>query len=315
MELKYGLNPNQKSARIFMENEINCGILPFETINGKPGYINFMDALNGWQLVNELREATGRFSAASFKHVSPAGVGTSNTLAIAYKNARNIDPSSSYGDWIALSDTCDLETAEIIKNLVSDGIIAPDFNEDALKILKQKKKGSYPIIRINKNYTPPELEKRQIFGITFEQARNNIKINKDMFNNIVTENKILPDKAILDLIVALITLKYTQSNSIVYSFNGQAIGVGAGQQSRIACTILAGNKADEWSNRTKTKLEYISLGSDAYIPFSDNIERAHKSGVKYIAQPGGSIRDNEIIDICNKYGIIMCFTGVRLFHH
>ena len=387
LELKYGCNPNQKPSRIFMEN----GELPIQVLNGKPGYINFMDAFNSWQLVKELKEATGLPSAASFKHVSPAGaaVGTPMTdvqkkicfvddlkltpLAMAYAKARGADRMSSYGDFIALSDECDEETATLIAREVSDGIIAPGYSEKALEVLKSKRKGGYTVIQINENYTPAEIERRNIYGITFEQGRNNLQINEEMLSNLVTDAKEMPENAKRDLVLALITLKYTQSNSVCYAKDGQTIGVGAGQQSRIHCTRLAGNKADIWFLRQNPKvlnlpfksdirrpdrdntidvyisddymdvladgvweqfftekpepltreekrawldtLTDVALGSDAFFPFGDNIERAKKSGVCYIAQPGGSIRDDNVIAACDKYGIAMAFTGVRLFHH
>ena len=387
LELKYGCNPNQKPSRIFMEN----GELPIQVLNGKPGYINFMDAFNSWQLVKELKEATGLPSAASFKHVSPAGaaVGTPMTdvqkkicfvddlkltpLAMAYAKARGADRMSSYGDFIALSDECDEETATLIAREVSDGIIAPGYSEKALEILKSKRKGGYTVIQIDENYTPAEIERRNIYGITFEQGRNNLQINEEMLSNLVTDAKEMPENAKRDLVLALITLKYTQSNSVCYAKDGQTIGVGAGQQSRIHCTRLAGNKADIWFLRQNPKVlnlpfksdirrpdrdntidVYISddymdvladgvweqfftekpepltreekrawldtltdvvLGSDAFFPFGDNIERANRSGVRFIAQPGGSIRDDNVIETCNKYGIAMAFTGIRLFHH
>lgn len=387
LELKYGCNPNQKPSRIFMEN----GELPIQVLNGKPGYINFMDAFNSWQLVKELKEATGLPSAASFKHVSPAGaaVGTPMTdvqkkicfvddlkltpLAMAYAKARGADRMSSYGDFIALSDECDEETATLIAREVSDGIIAPGYSEKALEILKSKRKGGYTVIQIDENYTPAEIERRNIYGITFEQGRNNLQINEEMLSNLVTDAKEMPESAKRDLVLALITLKYTQSNSVCYAKDGQTIGVGAGQQSRIHCTRLAGNKADIWFLRQNPKvlnlpfksdirrpdrdntidvyisddymdvladgvweqfftekpepltreekrawldtLTDVALGSDAFFPFGDNIERANRSGVRFIAQPGGSIRDDNVIETCNKYGIAMAFTGIRLFHH
>ena len=386
--LKYGCNPNQKPSRIFMEDG---GKLPIQVLNGRPGYINFLDAFNSWQLVKELKAATGLPCATSFKHVSPAGaaVGTplSDTLkkiyfvddlelsplACAYAKARGADRMSSYGDWIALSDECDVSTAALIAREVSDGIIAPGYSEEALAILKGKRKGGYNIVQIDPDYVPAEIERKQVYGVTFEQGRNNFEINEALLNNLVTENKELPSAAKRDLILSLITLKYTQSNSVCYVKDGQAIGVGAGQQSRIHCTRLAGNKADIWYLRQHPKVlglqfkegirrpdrdntidVYISedymdvladgvwedffavrpepltreekrtwldtlygvaLGSDAFFPFGDNIERAHRSGVQYIAQPGGSIRDDHVIDTCNKYGIAMAFTGMRLFHH
>lgn len=386
--LKYGCNPNQKPSRIFMEDG---GQLPIQVLNGRPGYINFLDAFNSWQLVKELKAATGLPCATSFKHVSPAGaaVGTplSDTLkkiyfvddlelsplACAYAKARGADRMSSYGDWIALSDECDASTAALIAREVSDGIIAPGYSEEALAILKGKRKGGYNIVQIDPDYVPAEIERKQVYGVTFEQGRNNFEINETLLNNLVTENKELPSAAKRDLILSLITLKYTQSNSVCYVKDGQAIGVGAGQQSRIHCTRLAGNKADIWYLRQHPKvlglqfkegirrpdrdntidvyisddymdvladgvwedffavkpepltreekrawldtLNGVALGSDAFFPFGDNIERAHRSGVQYIAQPGGSIRDDHVIDTCNKYGIVMAFTGMRLFHH
>ena len=388
--LKYGCNPNQTPARVYMEK----GELPFEVLNGRPGYINFLDALNSWQLVRELRAETQLPCASSFKHVSPtsAAVGrplseslqkacfvddipdlSSSPLACAYARARGTDRMCSFGDWIALSDECDELTAQLIKREVSDGIIAPGYSDKALDILKTKKKGAYNIVKIDPRYIPDPIEHKQVFGVTFEQGRNEQKIDESLLRNIVTENKILPESAVTDLIVALITLKYTQSNSVCFAFDGQAIGVGAGQQSRIHCTRLAGGKADTWFLRQHEKVlslpflptlsradrdnvidgyinrneedvcadgvwqkyfvsrpepltdaeekEYlskisgVSLGSDAFFPFGDNIERAHRSGVSYIAQPGGSIRDDAVIDVCNKYGIVMAHTGVRLFHH
>ncbi len=390
-ELKYGCNPNQKPAKIYMENGKD---LPIEILSGKPGYINFLDAFNSWQLVSEVKKALGKVCAASFKHVSPTSAAIGNPLpeklkkacfaddidgldnspiACAYARARGTDRMSSFGDWIALSDTCDEVCARLIKREVSDGIIAPDYTKEALEILKQKRKGSYNIIKIDKDYIPDIQEKKQVFGVTFEQGRNNFKIDFDLLKNIVTENKDIPQSAKEDLVIALITLKYTQSNSVCYAKDGQAIGVGAGQQSRIHCTRLAGNKADIWHLRQHNKVlnlpfldsvkrpdrdntidiyisddyedvladgvwqsllsempeprtseekrEYlskidgVSLASDAFFPFGDNIERAHKSGVKYVAQPGGSIRDDNVIDTCNKYGMAMAFTGMRLFHH
>ena len=390
-ELKYGCNPNQKPAKIFMEDGSD---LPIEILCGRPGYINFLDAFNSWQLVKEIKEALGMPAATSFKHVSPtsAAVGTpmsdalkkacfvddiegldDSPLALAYARARGTDRMSSFGDWIALSDVCDVTTAKLIKREVSDGIIAPGYTDEALEILKTKKKGNYNIVKIDPAYVPAVQEKKQVFGITFEQGRNNFAINKALLENVVTENKNLPEEAKRDLIIALITLKYTQSNSVCFAKDGQAIGVGAGQQSRIHCTRLAGNKADVWYLRQHKKVlelpfkekirradrdntidvyisdDYmdvladgvweqfftekpepltreekrawldtmtgVSLGSDAFFPFGDNIERAHKSGVEYIAQPGGSIRDDNVIDTCNKYGIAMAFTGIRLFHH
>lgn len=388
LELKYGCNPNQKPSKIFMKNG---GELPIKVLNGKPGYINFLDAFNSWQLVKELKEATGLPAAASFKHVSPAGAAVAaelsdtlkkiyfvddlqlSPLASAYARARGADRMSSYGDWAALSDICDVETATLLKREVSDGIIAPGYTDEALEILKSKKKGNYPIIQIDPDYVPAEKEYKDVFGITFEQGRNELKINDEMLSNMVTENKNLPPEAKRDLKIALITLKYTQSNSVCYAKDGQAIGVGAGQQSRIHCTRLAGNKADIWFLRQHPKvlgLQFVdnirrpdrdntidvyisdehddvladgvwqqffkvkpevltaeekkewlkgfngvSVGSDAFFPFGDNIERAKRSGVEFIAQPGGSIRDDNVIDTCNKYGMAMCFTGIRLFHH
>ena len=387
LELKYGCNPNQKPSRIFMEH----GELPVKVLNGHPGYINFMDALNSWQLVKELKEATGMASAASFKHVSPAGaaVGTPLTetdrkiyfvdeenlspLACAYARARGADRMSSYGDWAALSDICDVDTARLIKKEVSDGVIAPGYTEEALAILKEKKKGMYNVVEIDPNYVPDPIERKQVFGVTFEQGRNNVKIDDSLFTNFVTKNHDLPASAVRDLKLAMIALKYTQSNSVVYAKDGQVIGVGAGQQSRVHCVRLAGNKADNWWLRQNPKVlalpfkegirradrdntidvyisdEYddvlrdgtwqnffttkpeplskeeklawlaketgVSLGSDAFFPFGDNIERAHKSGVTYIAEPGGSIRDDNVIETCDRYNITMVFNGVRLFHH
>ena len=389
LELKYGCNPNQKPSRIYMEN----GELPIKVLNGKPGYINFLDAFNGWQLVSELKKATGLPAATSFKHVSPAGaaVGLPLTeverkiywvddmdveftpLANAYIRARGADRMSSFGDFISLSDICDKETALVIKREVSDGVIAPGYTDEALEILKAKKKGNYNVIEINPDYVPAPIEHKEVFGITFEQGRNELVIDEHFFDNIVTENKEIPDSAKMDLAISMITLKYTQSNSVCYVKGGQAIGIGAGQQSRIHCTRLAGSKADNWwlrqspqvlglqfldkigradrdnaidlyigedymdvladgawENIFKVKPEVftreekrawldkntdVALGSDAFFPFGDNVERAHKSGVKYIAQPGGSIRDDHVIATCNKYGIAMAFTGIRLFHH
>ena len=390
-ELKYGCNPNQKPARIYMEDGSE---LPIEILNGKPGYINFLDAFNSWQLVKEIKEALGMPAATSFKHVSPtsAAVGIplpvplkkacfvddiegldDSPLACAYARARGTDRMSSFGDWIALSDVCDLTTARLIKREVSDGIIAPGYEPEALELLRSKKKGNYNIVKIDPSYVPAEKEKKQVFGITFEQGRNNFTIDEALLSNIVTENKTLPDAGKRDLIIALITLKYTQSNSVCYAVDGQAIGVGAGQQSRIHCTRLAGQKADNWHLRQHPKVlelpflesvpravrdntidvyisdesddvladgqwqqffsvrpeafsaqekkEYlakirgVALGSDAFFPFDDNIIRAYRSGVSYIAQPGGSVRDDVVISACNKYGITMAFTGMRLFHH
>ena len=388
LELKYGCNPNQKPSRICMEE----GELPIQVLNGKPGYINFLDAFNGWQLVSELKKATGLPAATSFKHVSPAGaavglplsdtlakiywvddLGELSPLACAYARARGADRMSSYGDFIALSDVCDVSTANMIKREVSDGVIAPGYEPEALEILKSKKRGNYNVIQIDPAYVPAPIEKKQVFGITFEQGRNELNIDDKFFDNIVTENKELTEEAKRDLAISMITLKYTQSNSVCYVKDGQAIGIGAGQQSRIHCTRLAGQKADNWwlrqspqvmglqfkdeirradrdnaidiymgdeymdvladgvwENTFKVKPEVftreekrawldkltdVALGSDAFFPFGDNIERAHKSGVKYIAQPGGSVRDDNVIDTCNKYGIEMSFTGIRLFHH
>ena len=389
LELKYGCNPNQKPSRIFMRDG---GDLPLVVRNGKPGYINFMDALNSWQLVKELKEATGLPAAASFKHVSPAGAAVgiplSDTdkniyfvepdaaltpLACAYIRARGADRLCSYGDWAALSDVCDAATARYLKYEVSDGVIAPGYTDEALEILKTKKKGGYNVVEIDPNYTPAEQEYKDVFGVTFQQGHNNFKIDESLLTNLVTENKQLPQQAKIDMIVALITLKYTQSNSVCYVKNGQAIGVGAGQQSRIHCTRLAGQKADNWYLRqhpkalnlqfvegirrpdrdnaidiylsdeyedvlaegvwqetfrvkpepltTQEKKDWIAtqsgvtVGSDAFFPFGDNVERARKSGVQYIAEPGGSIRDDHVIDTANKYGMVMAFTGMRLFHH
>ena len=388
LELKYGCNPNQKPSRIYMEE----GELPIQVLNGKPGYINFLDAFNGWQLVSELKNATGHPAATSFKHVSPAGaavglplsdtlakiywvddLGELSPLACAYARARGADRMSSYGDFIALSDVCDVSTANMIKREVSDGVIAPGYEPEALEILKSKKRGNYNVIQIDPAYIPAPIEKKQVFGITFEQGRNELNIDDKFFDNIVTENKELTEEAKRDLAISMITLKYTQSNSVCYVKDGQAIGIGAGQQSRIHCTRLAGQKADNWwlrqspqvmglqfkdeirradrdnaidiymgdeymdvladgvwENTFKVKPEVftreekrawldkltdVALGSDAFFPFGDNIERAHKSGVKYIAQPGGSIRDDNVIETCDKYGIEMSFTGIRLFHH
>lgn len=388
LELKYGCNPNQKPSRIFM----NEGELPITVLNGRPGYINFLDAFNGWQLVSELKRATGLPAATSFKHVSPAGaavglpltdverkiywvddMGELTPLANAYARARGADRMSSFGDFISLSDVCDVATAKLIKREVSDGVIAPGYEPEALEMLKAKKKGNYNVIQIDPSYRPAPVEHKEVFGITFEQGRNELVIDKEMLNNIVTENKELPESAKIDLVIALITLKYTQSNSVCYTKGGQAIGIGAGQQSRIHCTRLAGQKADNWFLRQSPKvlnlpfkekigradrdnaidlyigdeymdlladgewertftekpevftreekrawldqLQDVALGSDAFFPFGDNIERAHKSGVKYVAQPGGSVRDDQVIETCNKYGMTMCFTGIRLFHH
>ena len=387
LELKYGCNPNQKPARIFMKD----GELPIEVLNGRPGYINLLDAFNSWQLVKELKEATKLPAAASFKHVSPAGAAVAvemndtlkkiyfvddvklSPLATAYARARGADRMSSYGDFIALSDTCDEETARLINREVSDGVIAPDYTPEALEILKNKRKGTYNVIKIDPAYRPDSIEHKDVFGITFEQGRNELKIDESLLKEMPTQNQVIPADAKRDLIIALITLKYTQSNSVCYAKDGQAIGIGAGQQSRIHCTRLAGNKADNWllrqspqvlslpfkegmkradrdnaidlyigeeymdvladgvwENTFKVKPEVftreekrawldqltgVALGSDAFFPFGDNIERAHKSGVKYIAQPGGSVRDADVIDTCNKYNIAMAFTGIRLFHH
>ena len=389
MLLKYGCNPNQKPSRVFMEDGKD---LPIEVLNGKPGYINLLDAFNGWQLVRELKKATGMCAATSFKHVSPAGaaigkplseverkiyfvddLGELTPLASAYARARGADRMSSYGDFIALSDECDACTAKMIKREVSDGIIAPGYTDEALEILKSKRKGTYNIIKIDENYVPAPIERKQVFGVTFEQGRNELKIDNDMLTNIVTDNKEIPEDKKTDLVISLITLKYTQSNSVCYVKDGQAIGIGAGQQSRIHCTRLAGNKADiwwlrqhpkvlglqfvdnirrpdrdnaidvyisdehddvlaegVWQNTFKVKPEVLTeaekkewlakntgvcLGSDAFFPFGDNIERAKKSGVAYIAEPGGSIRDDHVIMTCNKYNMAMAFTGIRLFHH
>ena len=390
-ELKYGCNPNQKPSKIYMEDGSD---LPIEILCGRPGYINFLDAFNSWQLVKELKEALGLPAVTSFKHVSPTsaavGIPLSDTLkkacfvddiegldesplACAYARARGTDRMCSFGDWVALSDVCDVTTAKMIKREVSDGIIAPGYEPEALEILKQKRKGNYNIVKIDPNYVPAPQEKKQVFGITFEQGRNNFKIDADLLKNVVTKNKELPESAVRDLIVALITLKYTQSNSVCYAVDGQAIGVGAGQQSRIHCTRLAGTKADTWFLRQADKVinlpfredigrpdrdnvidgyinqneedvcadgvweryftvkpepftheeqmaylatkTNVALGSDAFFPFSDNIERAFRSGVKYIAEPGGSIRDDVVIDCCDKHGMAMAFTGMRLFHH
>ena len=389
IELKYGVNPNQKPARIFMEE----GELPLKVLSGRPGYINFLDALNGWQLVSELKRATGMPAAASFKHVSPAGAAVGeplddvlrkmyfidpeaelSPLACAYARARGSDRLSSYGDFISLSDVCDAATAKLISKEVSDGVIAPGYEPEALEILGRKRKGNYNVIEIDENYVPAALERKMCFGVTFEQGRNALELNESLLENVVTENKTLPAEAKRDLLISLITLKYTQSNSVCYVMGGQTIGVGAGQQSRVHCTRLAGNKADLWQLRHHPKvlaLQFspalsrserdntidlylsneesgdvlgdevwqnfftvrpepltaeekkaylagvtgVSLGSDAFFPFGDNIERAHRSGVSYVAQPGGSIRDDHVIDTCNKYGMAMAFTGVRLFHH
>lgn len=389
IQLKYGCNPNQKPSRIYMEDGSE---LPVTVLNGKPGYINFLDAFNGWQLVKELKEATGLPAATSFKHVSPAGaavglplddtlakiywvddLGELSPLACAYARARGADRMSSFGDFIALSDVCDADTARLIKREVSDGVIAPGYTEEALELLKAKKKGGYNVIQIDPDYMPNQLERKQVYGITFEQGRNELNIDAELLSNIVTKCKEIPDSALIDIKIALITLKYTQSNSVCYVKAGQAIGIGAGQQSRIHCTRLAGQKADnwylrqapqvmglqfvdglgradrdnaidvyigdeyedvlregEWQKRFKVKPAVftreekrawldgnkdVTLGSDAFFPFSDNIERAHKSGVKYIAQPGGSVRDDLVIECCDQYDMVMAFTGIRLFHH
>ena len=389
LELKYGCNPNQKPSKIYMKNGKD---LPIQVLNGRPGFINFLDAFNGWQLVSELKKATGLPAATSFKHVSPAGaavglpldetlakiywvddLGELSPLASAYARARGADRMSSFGDFISLSDVCDVDTAKLIKREVSDGVIAPGYEPEALEILKEKKKGNYNVIQIDPDYVPDPIEHKEVFGITFEQGRNELKIDNDFFSNIVTENKELTDQAKIDLAISMITLKYTQSNSVCFVKDGQAIGIGAGQQSRIHCTRLAGQKADNWWLRQSPqvmnlpfvdhirradrdnaidlyigedymdvlsddawpnifkekpevftreakrewldKLTGVALGSDAFFPFGDNIERAHKSGVTYIAQPGGSVRDDNVIDTCNKYNMVMSFTGIRLFHH
>ena len=389
LELKYGCNPNQKPAKIFMNDNKD---LPVTVLSGRPGYINFLDALNGWQLVKELKEVTGLPAATSFKHVSPAGAavglplddvlrkiywvddqGELSPLASAYARARGADRMSSFGDFISLSDVCDVATAKLIKREVSDGVIAPGYEPEALEILKSKKNGNYNVILIDPDYVPEELERKQVFGVVFEQGHNNLKIDKEMLKNIVTENKDLTEEAAMDLVISLITLKYTQSNSVCFVKGGQAIGIGAGQQSRVHCTRLAGSKADNWYLRQNPKvlnlpfidgirradrdnaidlyigedymdvladgrwekifkekpevftreekrawldgLTDVALGSDAFFPFGDNIDRAHKSGVKYVAQPGGSVRDDQVIDTCNQYGMVMAFTGIRLFHH
>ena len=389
LELKYGCNPNQKPSKIYMKNGKD---LPIQVLNGRPGYINFLDAFNGWQLVSELKKATGLPAATSFKHVSPAGaavglpldetlakiywvddLGELSPLASAYARARGADRMSSFGDFISLSDVCDVDTAKLIKREVSDGVIAPGYEPEALEILKEKKKGNYNVIQIDPDYVPDPIEHKEVFGITFEQGRNELKIDNEFFSNIVTENKELTDQAKIDLTISMITLKYTQSNSVCFVKDGQAIGIGAGQQSRIHCTRLAGQKADNWWLRQSPqvmnlpfvdnirradrdnaidlyigedymdvlsddawpnifkekpevftreakrewldKLTGVALGSDAFFPFGDNIERAHKSGVTYIAQPGGSVRDDNVIDTCNKYNMVMSFTGIRLFHH
>ena len=389
LELKYGCNPNQKPAKIFMNDNKD---LPVTVLSGRPGYINFLDALNGWQLVKELKEATGLPAATSFKHVSPAGAavglplddvlrkiywvddqGELSPLASAYARARGADRMSSFGDFISLSDVCDVATAKLIKREVSDGVIAPGYEPEALEILKSKKNGNYNVILIDPDYVPEELERKQVFGVVFEQGHNNLKIDKEMLKNIVTENKDLTEEAAMDLVISLITLKYTQSNSVCFVKGGQAIGIGAGQQSRVHCTRLAGSKADNWYLRQNPKvlnlpfidgirradrdnaidlyigedymdvladgrwekifkekpevftreekrawldgLTDVALGSDAFFPFGDNIDRAHKSGVKYVAQPGGSVRDDQVIDTCNQYGMVMAFTGIRQSHH
>ena len=389
IQLKYGCNPNQKPSRIFMEDGSE---LPVTVLNGRPGYINFLDAFNGWQLVKELKAATGLPAATSFKHVSPAGaavglplsetlakiywvddLGELSPLACAYARARGADRMSSFGDFIALSDVCDVDTARLIKREVSDGVIAPGYTEEALELLKAKKKGAYNVIQIDESYVPAPIERKQVYGITFEQGRNELVINEELFSNIVTKNKELKERAVIDMKIALITLKYTQSNSVCYVKDGQAIGIGAGQQSRIHCTRLAGQKADNWFLRQSPQvmnlkfvdglgradrdnaidvymgdecmdvlaegawqrvfkekpaeitreeqrawldsLTGVTVGSDAFFPFSDNVERAHKSGVKYIVQPGGSVRDDAVIECCDKYDMVMAFTGIRLFHH
>ena len=389
LELKYGCNPNQKPSRIYMADGSE---LPIEVLNGRPGYINFLDAFNGWQLVRELKKATGLPAATSFKHVSPAGasvgrpmsdtlkkiywvddMGDLSPLACAYARARGADRMSSFGDFISLSDVCDADTARLIKREVSDGVIAPGYTDEALEILKAKKNGNYNIIKIDENYTPAPLEHKQVFGVTFEQGRQELPIDDELLSNIVTENKEIPEEALIDMKISLIVLKYTQSNSVCFVKDGQAIGIGAGQQSRVHCTRLAGQKADNWLLRQSPKVmnlqfvdnirradrdnaidvyigeEYmdvladgawekifkvkpevftreekrawldqmsgVTLGSDAFFPFSDNIERAHKSGVQYIAEPGGSVRDDAVIECCDKYDMVMAFTGIRLFHH
>ena len=389
LELKYGCNPNQKPAKIFMNDNKE---LPVTVLSGRPGYINFLDALNGWQLVKELKEVTGLPAATSFKHVSPAGAavglplddvlrkiywvddqGELSALASAYARARGADRMSSFGDFISLSDVCDVATAKLIKREVSDGVIAPGYEPEALEILKAKKNGNYNVIQIDPDYVPEELERKQVFGVVFEQGHNNLKINKELLKNIVTENKDMTEEAAMDLVISLITLKYTQSNSVCFVKGGQAIGIGAGQQSRVHCTRLAGSKADNWYLRQNPKvlnlpfingirradrdnaidlyigedymdvladgrwekifkekpevftreekrawldgLTDVALGSDAFFPFGDNIDRAYKSGVKYVAQPGGSVRDDQVIETCDQYGMVMTFTGIRLFHH
>ena len=389
LELKYGCNPNQKPAKIFMNDNKE---LPVTVLSGRPGYINFLDALNGWQLVKELKEVTGLPAATSFKHVSPAGAavglplddvlrkiywvddqGELSALASAYARARGADRMSSFGDFISLSDVCDVATAKLIKREVSDGVIAPGYEPEALEILKAKKNGNYNVIQIDPDYVPEKLERKQVFGVVFEQGHNNLKINKELLKNIVTENKDMTEEAAMDLVISLITLKYTQSNSVCFVKGGQAIGIGAGQQSRVHCTRLAGSKADNWYLRQNPKvlnlpfingirradrdnaidlyigedymdvladgrwekifmekpevftreekrawldgLTDVALGSDAFFPFGDNIDRAYKSGVKYVAQPGGSVRDDQVIETCDQYGMVMAFTGIRLFHH
>ena len=389
LELKYGCNPNQKPSRIFMRGGME---LPITVLCGRPGYINFMDAFNGWQLVKELKEATGLPAATSFKHVSPAGaavglplsdtlkkiywvedMGELSPLACAYARARGADRMSSFGDFISLSDVCDVDTAKLIKREVSDGVIAPGYEPEALELLKSKKNGNYNVIQIDPDYVPEEIERKQVFGVVFEQGRNNLKIDRELLSNVVTENRELPDSAKIDLMISLITLKYTQSNSVCYVKDGQAIGIGAGQQSRVHCTRLAGSKADNWFLRQAPQvlnlpfvdtikradrdnaidvyigddcmdvladgrwerifkekppvftreekrawldqMTDVALGSDAFFPFGDNIDRAYKSGVKYVAQPGGSVRDDQVIETCNQYGMVMAFTGIRLFHH
>ena len=389
LELKYGCNPNQKPSRIFMRGGME---LPITVLCGRPGYINFMDALNGWQLVKELKEATGLPAATSFKHVSPAGaavglplsdtlrkiywvedMGELSPLACAYARARGADRMSSFGDFISLSDVCDVDTAKLIKREVSDGVIAPGYEPEALELLKSKKNGNYNVIQIDPDYVPEEIERKQVFGVVFEQGRNNLKIDRELLSNVVTENRELPDSAKIDLMISLITLKYTQSNSVCYVKDGQAIGIGAGQQSRVHCTRLAGSKADNWFLRQAPQvlnlpfvdtikradrdnaidvyigddcmdvladgrwerifkekppvftreekrawldqMTDVALGSDAFFPFGDNIDRAYKSGVKYVAQPGGSVRDDQVIETCDQYGMVMAFTGIRLFHH
>ena len=389
LELKYGCNPNQKPSRIFMADGSD---LPIQVLNGRPGYINFLDAFNGWQLVSELKKATGLPAATSFKHVSPAGaavglplgetlakiywvddLGELSPLACAYARARGADRMSSFGDFIALSDVCDVDTARLIKREVSDGVIAPGYEPEALELLKAKKKGAYNVIQIDREYVPAPIEVKQVYGISFEQGRNELKIDDAFFDNIVTKSKDLPKQAKIDLAIAMITLKYTQSNSVCYVKDGQAIGIGAGQQSRIHCTRLAGTKADNWFLRQSptvldlqfvdgigradrdnsidlyigedymdvladgawqkifkvkpevftpqakrawlNRMSGVALGTDAFFPFGDNIERAHRSGVQYVAQPGGSVRDDHVIEVCDKYGMTMCFTGIRLFHH